>query len=52
MAAFKQGKYVEKLDLPKSLVEECCEGTPSFENFERWNGDLKSSKFMLRLHYL
>lgn len=52
LAALKQGKAKDKLDLPNTLVEHCCEGTPSFEKFDRWDGDLKSSAFTLRLHYL
>ena len=52
LAELREGHPAEQLDLPKSLVKECCEGTPSFEGFERWNGDLKSSKFFMRFHYL
>ena len=50
--ALKNGKAKEQLDLPHRLVEECCEGTPSFENFDRWDGNLKTSKFTMRYHYL
>lgn len=52
LEALKEGKAKDKLDLPNTIVEKCCEGTPSFEGFDRWDGDLKTSKFTLRLHYL
>ena len=48
----KRGRFKDQMDLPNALTDVCCEGTPSFESVESWTGDLKTSKFTLRFHYL